>query len=688
MQQNTDSPSHLLLSRCFRSSPARLGLAAFALFLVVSLISRIALLIKDPGCFDANLSLIASLLTGFGFDAAAGLFAALPWVLLGAVLPSGFSGSRAMRLALNLTMSAYAAALVLIAVAEWFFWDEFGARFNFIAVDYLVFTNEVLGNITESYPLGLISAGIAGAAGLALWLASRLRVSRWISASRTTIFERIAWPVGTVAACAAAALLVNQSSIPAFSNQFTAELAKNGCWSFFSALRRMDLDYGRWYATHPTATALANAKALLETPEAPAASSAPDNLRRRITAPGDEHRWNVMFICMESMSLDFTGLAGTQSGLTPNLDRIAHQSVFFGNLHATGTRTVRGMEAITLGLPPTPGQSIIYRPGGTGLWTYFVPFNDRGYDCAFLYGGDGRFDFMNRYFSTSGCRIMDAPCWDKQDTTFKTAWGACDEDLFRKAIREADADHAAGRPFHFFCMTTSNHRPFDFPAGRIDLPSHGGRAAAVKYSDWAVGRLLDEARAKPWFSNTLFVFCSDHCASSAGKAELDVTKYHIPAMIYNPDLVAPRTITALSSQIDVMPTVLGLLGWGYETRGFGHDLLAGSSTTRPGRAFVSNYQKIALLKDGRIAILKPNRQTAAYTCDSETGALGPLSGPASGTLLDEAVTFYQSASWIFESGRLKRSPPEPAGLKIAFRQTPGTATSQAPTATTSDLPPP
>jgi phosphoglycerol transferase MdoB-like AlkP superfamily enzyme len=92
---------------------------------------------------------------------------------------------------------------------------------------------------------------------------------------------------------------------------------------------------------------------------------------------------------------------------------------------------------------------------------------------------------MNRYFSTSGCRVMDVGAWDKSDITFKTSWGACDEDLFNKTISEADKDFAAGKPFHYFCMTTSNHRPFDFPAGRIDLPSHNKRAA-VKYQ---IGRL-------------------------------------------------------------------------------------------------------------------------------------------------------------------------------------------------------
>jgi phosphoglycerol transferase MdoB-like AlkP superfamily enzyme len=311
------------------------------------------------------------------------------------------------------------------------------------------------------------------------------------------------------------------------------------------------------------------------------------------------------------------------------------------------------MEALTLGLPPTPGQAIIYRPEGADLVTSFSPFLKRGYDCTFFYGGDGRFDFMNRYFSTSGCRIMDVNAWKKEDVTFKTAWGACDEDLFHKTIEQADAGHAAGKPFHFFCMTTSNHRPYDFPAGRIDMPSHSGRAAAVKYADWAVGNLIADARRKPWFNDTLFVIVADHCASSAGKSELDVTKYRIPAMIYNPTLVQPQAVSALASQIDVMPTVFGLLGWNHETLGYGLDLLAPSAAERPGRAFVSNYQKLGLLTPDGIAILGPNRKSASYTCDTHTGGFSPA-GPAGQRLIHDATVFYQSAAWLFNSGRLRK----------------------------------
>lgn len=361
---------------------------------------------------------------------------------------------------------------------------------------------------------------------------------------------------------------------------------------------------------------------------------------------------------MESMSGSFMGYLGNPSGITPYLDRFAKESVFFDKLYATGTRTVRGMEAITLGLPPTPGQSIIYRPEGTHLVTTFTPFVERGYDCAFFYGGNGRFDFMNRYFSTSGCRIMDVGAWKKEDVTMKTSWGACDEDLFHKTIAEADADHAAGKPFHFFCMTTSNHRPYDFPAGRIDLPPRS-RNAAVKYSDWAIGHLIEDASKRPWFKDTLFVILADHCASSAGKSELDITKYRIPAMIYNPLLVPAQTYTSLCSQIDVMPTVFGLMNWNYKTLGYGHDLLAPAAAQAQSRAFVSNYQKIALLRDDRIAILKPNRKFSSYACDLTTGRLLPLDPGSSDELVHDATVFYQSASWLFSSGKLKNKTTAP-----------------------------
>ncbi len=647
----------------FRSIPGRLALIGFSLFLLASMISRMALLITARHEITWDMSVTGAFATGLAFDAAAALFAAIPWWLAGVLLPSRFWSSRLGKPLLMAGFTVFIALLVFITTAEWFFWDEFGARFNFIAVDYLVWTQEVMGNINESYPMKPILAAIAAMACAATWIMHRFGGFRFAVGGGSSAKDRLFWALAGTALPALATGLVNQASMPGFTNQYHAEIAKNGCWSFLAAFRQMELEYEKWYPTLPKDECLAAARGLLANKDAPMATDRTDDLRRSIAGTGHENRWNVILVCMESMSGSYMSYLGGKPTLTPNLNRLAGESVFFDNLFATGTRTVRGMEAITLSLPPTPGQSILYRPEGTNLTTSFTPFLDRGYDCAFFYGGDGRFDFMNRFYSTAGCRIMDVNAWKKEDVTMKTSWGACDEDLFQKTISEADADYAAGKPFHYFCMTTSNHRPYDFPDGRIDMKPHG-RKPAVKYADWAVGHLIEEARKRPWFDNTLFVIVSDHCASSAGKAELDVTKYHIPALLYNPKLVPARRISKLCSQIDVMPTVLGLLGWNHLTLGYGNDQLAESAATLPGRAFVSNYQKIALLRDEGITILKPNRQPATHAYDPSTGALSPIDPVKAAPLVRDTTIFYQSASWLFRSGGLKQAA---AGAPITLR---------------------
>ena len=645
------------MKRILASIPARFAILAFGLFFAFSLVARVALVVTAHAELGFTASLLGAFSVGILYDFAAGVFAAAPWLLLGIVFPERMLGKAWARCILAALAVAYSGILVFITTAEWFFWDEFGARFNFIAVDYLIWTQEVWGNISESYPMGVIIPAIVLVAVFVVWCMKRAGLFGFVKRSPTTLRHRAIALAILLIVPFLTNRLVSQSAIPAFANQYDTEIAKNGCWAFFAAFKQMELDYKRWYIELPEEQALADARALLTTANDKSASAAPDDLTRVITKSGEEKQWNVILVCMESLSSDYMSYLGNTEGITPNLDRLRENSVFFENLYATGTRTVRGMEALTLNLPPTPGQAIIYRPEGTDLKTTFGPFLDRGYDCGFFYGGDGRFDYMNRYFSTAGCRIVDANAWDEKDTTFKTSWGACDEDLFNKTIAEADKDHAKGKPFHFFCMTTSNHRPYDFPAGRIDLPSHGGSRHAVKYADWCIGDLIEKASGKPWFANTIFVIVSDHCARSAGKEDIDVTKYRIPGMIYNPGLVGTKKITALSSQIDIMPTLFGLLNWNYTTLSFGHDYISPSSAALPQRSFVSNYQKIAMITPDTMTILKPNKKHSSYACDLISGELTPMDpqNDKKAALLHDTTVYYQSASWLFNSGKLKRN---------------------------------
>lgn len=622
-------------------------------FLAFSFLTRLIIFALNQSTIKADLHLIYSFLFGFVSDLFTGLFLAIPCGLFVVFCP------KINKYTYGIYLFILSSFILFTSISELVFWDEFGVRFNFIAVDYLVFTTEVIENIFQSYPMHWIMIGILTASFIYTLLILKLNIIDWSSLKKVTYKDRCLALGSTLILPIVAYTCWSHSFIPKLPNQYHCELAKNGSWSFVDAYNKMEIDFDQWYLTLPLQQAVSMTRNLIhhekESAISPYKTSNGLDTTRMIKGQENENHYNVILICMESMSAEFMAYFKNTKAITPNLDALAQDSIFFSNLRATGTRTVRGMEALTLNLPPTPGQAIFYRPDGVNLKTTFEPFLERNYDCAFIYGGHGQFDYMNRFFSTSGCRIVDLNQWDKNDITMKTAWGACDEDLFNKTIKEADIAHAKGKPFHYFCMTTSNHRPFDFPDGRIDLKSHSGRSAAVKYADWSIGHLIKESSTKPWFKNTLFVICADHCASSAGKSDLDITKYHIPAMIYNPSIIKPQNIQSLCSQIDVMPTVFSILGWKYETVGFGKNLLNSSPTDFQGRAFISNYQKIALLKNNELVILKPNKEHVIYDCKMENGSLIEKKKSTS-PILNEAISYYQTASWLFKNGMLKREP--------------------------------
>jgi phosphoglycerol transferase MdoB-like AlkP superfamily enzyme len=644
------------------------------LFLLLSSLVRLGLLVRSAGSVDWNPSLLAVFGWGLVFDLGAGLLMALPGALLLTLLPARFFEHQLGRAAAHLALVAALAVLLFAAVAEWTFWDEFSVRFNFIAVDYLVYTTEVLANIRESYPMPLIFTGIAlvaaGGYGVLLrtgWVAAWLRNANEPWQRRYAVGA--AWGLAaTVAACG-----FDQQRLLSAPNVYHRELAKNGIWSLFAAFRNNELEYRDFYPTLPDDEAFAELRREL-TSDGETWLGAPRDTLRFISHSGEELHPNVIQITVESLSADFLSIFNPESRLTPNLDALAAHSLVFTNLYATGTRTDRGMEALTLALPPTPGRSLIKRPRNANLFTLGSVFRTRGYDTAFLYGGYGYFDNMNAFFGGNGYRVIDRAAVAANDITFANAWGACDEDLLRWTLREADEVHAAGKPFHFFVMTTSNHRPYTYPEGRIDLPSKvSGRAGAVKYTDFAIGEFLRAAQGKPWFNNTVFVIVADHCASVAGKTELPVHNYHIPLFIYAPGgQVKPGQVTELMSQVDYAPTLLALLNWSYASRFFGWDVVHHRGDRR---ALIGNYQKLGLYEPGLLGVLAPRRDYRQYAYDATSTTL--REDPSLPDTRAEAISYYQAASYLYQTdgyraltteeqrataGSLTASSPRPAGL--------------------------
>ncbi|MCB2101609.1 MAG: LTA synthase family protein, partial [Rhodobacterales bacterium] len=434
-------------------------------------------------------------------------------------------------------------------------------------------------------------------------------------------------------------------------NTQVAQLSNNGLYALFHAYRYNELDYGKYYPTLPEADMNRRIRTLVRQPHT--AFTGERGIERKVSAHGPRRPVNVVLVSVESLSAAFMGHFGNNQGLTPELDRLADQGLLFTRLYATGTRTVRGLEALSVGTPPTPGQSIVRRPRNTGLENLGEELEESGWTPLWIYGGYGFFDNMNVYFGANSYTVVDRAAVDAEKLPIhaENIWGIADEDLFSLAMARFDRQHAQGQRFYAHIMTTSNHRPYTFPEGRVDLPQKH-REGAVKYTDWALGDFIRRAAEKPWFKDTLFIILADHTSKAAGKTDLPPSRYHIPMIWYAPGLVAPGTMDRLMSQIDVAPTLLGWLGLDYTSRFFGYDMF----TLEPGRerAFISTYQKLGYLRDGRLVVLDVNRPP--QVSDGLAPAQPAATPAADDDLVKEAVSWYQSASLYFRDGLLQDVP--------------------------------
>jgi phosphoglycerol transferase MdoB-like AlkP superfamily enzyme len=396
------------------------------------------------------------------------------------------------------------------AISEYLFWNEFGVRYNFIAVDYLVYTNEVIGNIMQSYPVVPIFSGLFLIAGTITYFI--VKKSKNYIEEIPTFVEKIKISV-VYFALFGLSLLV----IPFLSNKensqniFANELQANGMHKFYLAFTNSELDYFKFYKTLPNNEAFAILKNQIS-------GISDESTLREIKSEAAENHKNVVLITIESYSADFLKAYGNEQSITPFLDSLATKSLLFTNLYAVGNRTVRGLESVTLCVPPTAGESVVKRKDNKDKFSTGSVFVKKGYSVKYIYGGDAYFDNMEDFFSGNGYGIVDKKTFKPEEITFSNVWGVCDEDLYKKAIKTMNEEAKQGKLFFNHIMSVSNHRPFTYPEGKIDIPANAkSREGGVKYTDYALREFFKVAKKQPWFKNTVFVILADHCASSSGK---------------------------------------------------------------------------------------------------------------------------------------------------------------------------
>ena len=537
----------------------------------------------------------------------------------------------------------YVLIIYFNAAGEYFFWDEFNVRYNFIAVDYLIYTNEVVGNIMESYAMVPLSIAVAVITVVTTWLLFRTD-ARKLDALTAGGWKLKASGAYLVSACASLLIIPFTTGFQQSGNAYYDELQANGVYKFFDAFRKNHLDYGQFYYALTPAEAEGYIHSLYGSSGINTRHITPDSTTMAVT-PGTMP--NIILVTIESMSASYMERYGDHRHLTPNLDSLARKSLVFDRLFATGNRTVRGLEALTLSLPPCPGESIVKRPDCGGMRTTGVMLGEMGYRPMYFYGGNSYFDNMGTYFGGNGYEVIDVKDYQPGEITFKNIWGVADENAYDKALSTLDGIAANDtRPFFAQIMTISNHRPFTYPEGRIPIPADSKkRAGGVMYSDWALGRFIKMASERPWFDNTVFVIVADHCASSAGKTELPLDKYHIPAMIFAPGMISPRAIGDVCSQIDLMPTLFALLGFEYDSSFFGQNVLGADFSPR---AYLATYENLGYLENDTLTVLSPVKRIEQFvrTTDGDDWFATRPVETIDSTHVKKAAAFYQtSAGW-------------------------------------------
>ncbi|WP_412476308.1 LTA synthase family protein [Flavobacterium sp. TBRC 19031] len=560
-----------------------------------------------------------------------------------------------LRLALySFTVFLFVLIMVQNAVSEFFFWNEFGVRYNFIAVDYLVYTNTVIGNIMESYPVIPLFLGV-GVVTIGLTYGIIKQTKSFLD-KLPEVNEKL-----KSSGVYAVLVIVSLPGIPYLAkeansnNVFANELQANGIYKFAVAFENSELDYDTYYKTLPSDEAFAILNREFK-------GSKGNNSLRKIQSDSNEIKKNVVLITVESLSGDFMTEYGNQKHITPFLDSLAEKSLQFTNLYAVGNRTVRGLEAVTLCLPPSPAESVVKRKDNKDKFSTSFVFKNKGYAVKYFYGGDAFFDNMEDFFGGNGYEIIDKKSFKPEEITFQNIWGVCDEDMYRKAIQEMNNEAKQSRPFFNHIMTVSNHRPFTYPEGKIDIPGTSkSRSGGVKYTDYALKQFFAMAQKQPWFSNTVFVIVADHCASSSGKTELPLEKYRIPAIVYAPGFVTPKHVSTLMSQIDLMPTIMGMLHFSYDSKFYGQNIFGPNYHPR---AFVATYQDLGLIKNNVLTVISPVKQVKQYRLiqEKKSGLKSEFEihykeqpmAKLNTELLNETIAYYQTTSHLLKTKKLNK----------------------------------
>lgn len=620
-----------------KSFKQRLGLLyPFVTFAVVAmtvlLLSRLGLMAWYGGQVSAAGGWATTLLQGIRVDVATvcwlwGFPAAFTF-LLGGERGLGKLWMGLMRVWLTLGLWL----LVFMEMATPGFLAEYGLRPNQIFVEYLIYPKEVANTLWLGHKLELLAGLVAGA--VALWGGWRLSgvclrhlaFPRWYWRPVLAVLVLLLTVLGARSSLGHRAL---NPAMVAFSTDATVNaLVVNSTYSLAFSASQMLAESGAsaaMYGKMPQDKMVGLLRQASGRPETAFISDALPTLSRNQASYTGKPK-NLVILLQESLGAQYIGTLGGLP-LSPNIDRLAQQGWLFEQLYATGTRSVRGIEAVTTGFTPTPAQAVVkLNKSQTGFFTLAQLLGERGYATQFIYGGESHFDNMRSFFLGNGFQhIVEQK--DYVSPAFTGSWGVSDEDLLLRADAEFKQMHAAGKPFFSLVFSSSNHDPFEYPDGRIEpyeQPKQT-RNNAVKYADYAIGKFFELAQRSDYWQDTVFLIVADHDSRVFGDELVPIPRFHIPGVIVGQGIPVRRDKRVVS-QIDLAPTLLSLMGISADYPMLGRDLTQ-TPDDWAGRAMMQYDKNFAYMQGNQVTLLQAEKPASGFVYDAQQQRLLPGSPP-------------------------------------------------------------
>ena len=292
---------------------------------------------------------------------------------------------------------------------------------------------------------------------------------------------------------------------------------------------------------------------------------------------------NVMVFILESFSKEHSKylnpeLYPHETGCTPFLDSLMQEGYTFVNAYANGLKSIESVPAIFASIPSFK-TSFATMPELFGDFDAMPELLVRqGYETAFFSGSERNsmgFEDLSRLFGVQKCYCRDEfeAAYPVNDSTIEPFWGVYDMPYFQFMADEIDKMH---EPFFASVFNLTSHHPYRVPPDYVDIVPQGHTAEqrVVAYTDLSLRKFFERVKSAPWFNNTLFVFVADHVAPMCYDPQSYTMQGHtsIIEFMYTPDSTLRGLDSSVVQQLDIMPTVLGLVGNKEPYLAFGRDV--------------------------------------------------------------------------------------------------------------------